>query len=130
MARKKRIIVLEDDRATSHLIAWPLLKLGYNVVEVSEGRGAIEMAVMDRADLLISDVMLPDMKGTDALREILKLSGYESFKAIFITSLLTRKGVRTDMKLEIGGRAFPAIGKPIRLDLVRKLVSESIGEPN
>lgn len=63
MADSKKIILLEDDKASARLVSAFLNAKGYEVLESHEGRFAIEMVLREKPDLLIADVLLPDMHG-------------------------------------------------------------------
>ncbi|EDY81571.1 hypothetical protein VDG1235_1189 [Verrucomicrobiia bacterium DG1235] len=124
-------MVLEDDKTTSHIIAWPLMRLGYSVVEAHEAHKAIEFVGEDKVDLVVCDMMLPDMKGTDALREMVKASGNVYLKAVFVTSLLSKLAKKGhEAKIEVDGLHYPALGKPVRPEVVRAIVERLVGGPN
>lgn len=66
----KRVLVVEDDRAVSHLIAQILRMEGYESTVVSEGPAAFELLRAEPFDIVILDVMLPGMDGIEILRSI------------------------------------------------------------
>jgi CheY-like chemotaxis protein len=62
------ILVVDDEAPIRELLAWILRDLGYHVQEAINGREAIELASANRPDLVISDVMMPVMGGTELCR--------------------------------------------------------------
>jgi len=66
--RNERILIVDDEPEIVTLIAHHLGNAGYQASSAGLGATAIEMAARDRPDLLILDVMLPDMSGIDVLR--------------------------------------------------------------
>lgn len=64
----KRVLVVEDDPKTSHLIQAYLQKDGYRVASAFDGKQGLELARKIRPDLVILDLMLPEMDGLDVCR--------------------------------------------------------------
>lgn len=59
----KKILVIEDDPATSRLVDYTLRHKGYQVMTASNGLEGIRKAQREKPDLLILDVMLPGIDG-------------------------------------------------------------------
>ena len=131
MPISKKIVLLEDDRSSSRLIASFLEKSGYTVWESSEGRNAIELSLKEKPDLLIADIMLPDMNGSEAVKQLMSAPTLEDFKVLFLTSLLgkvAKPGEET--KLKVDGKEFPALAKPINPDALIAIVDRITGGNN
>jgi two-component system OmpR family response regulator len=64
------ILVVEDDRELRRLFAHVLIKNGYNVKEVSNGREALDAIDEEYYDLVISDIMMPEMDGYELVRSL------------------------------------------------------------
>jgi len=64
------ILVAEDDRELCRLFAHVLIKNGYSVKEVSNGREALQALDEDYFDLIISDIMMPVMDGYELVRSL------------------------------------------------------------
>lgn len=69
---QKTILVVEDEEQVRTLIHRVLNKRGYNVIVAVNGRAALEIArsQLNAIDLVISDVVMPEMGGTELLREL------------------------------------------------------------
>lgn len=73
MAREK-ILVIDDENEINELIKSYLLKEGFKVYTVDNGRNALEAVRLEKPDLIILDIMLPDIDGIELCLEIRKQS--------------------------------------------------------
>ena len=65
-----KILIAEDDRELSQLFQHVLVKNGYMVKGVSDGKEALEAMENDYFDLIISDIMMPEMDGYELVRSL------------------------------------------------------------
>jgi two-component system phosphate regulon response regulator PhoB len=65
-----RILVVEDERDLADLLDYNLRHAGHEVAVCGTGRDALERAREQRPDLVVLDLMLPDMPGTDVCRAL------------------------------------------------------------
>ncbi len=125
-----KIVILEDDRSTRGLITMILEKAGYQVLGAGEGRLAIELVMRERPDLLVADVFLPDMKGSDVVKQLKATAFGCELKTLFLTSLLSKNGAENvETKLTLDGKEFPALAKPFKVEVLLEIVKGLIGDP-
>jgi CheY-like chemotaxis protein len=67
---KPRVLVADDERVIADTLAIILNQAGYNASAVYSGTSAVEQAKAVKPDLVISDVIMPDMNGIDAAIKI------------------------------------------------------------
>jgi type IV pilus assembly protein PilB len=67
---KRRVLIVDDDRITRMLVKLLLEREGYHVLEGENGEQGVEIAHRERPDLLITDLMMPDMDGYQAIERI------------------------------------------------------------
>lgn len=65
-----KILIAEDDRELRQLFSHVLIKNGYHVKGVSNGKEALDALEADYYDLIISDIMMPEMDGYTLLAEL------------------------------------------------------------
>ena len=70
----KKILVVDDEKPISDIIKFNMVKEGYEVVTAFDGREALEMFEAEHPDILILDLMLPEMDGLEVARTIRKTS--------------------------------------------------------
>jgi DNA-binding response OmpR family regulator len=67
---KQRILIVDDERRTVDFLKLYLEKNGYQVLVAYDGERAVEMALQKRPDLILLDLMLPQVDGIEACRLI------------------------------------------------------------
>lgn len=67
-----RILVVEDDVTISDLLSYYLRRQGYDVVQEYNGRTGTHTALSSPLDLVLMDLLLPDLDGMSAAKEILR----------------------------------------------------------
>ncbi len=68
------LLIVEDDRTTSEAVCEYMQALGHQTYPAYDGESALELAGQMQIDLVILDIMLPKLGGTDVLRELRKKS--------------------------------------------------------
>ncbi len=98
MARK--ILVVDDEPVLVETIAYNLEQAGYQVLTAADGRSALEAARRETPDLVILDLMLPEMDGLEVCRQLRR----EHTTATIPIMMLTAKGDEIDkvVGLEVG----------------------------
>ena len=66
----KTILVVEDEQTLRETLAYNLTREGYRVLDAGDGRTAIDVARSERPDLVLLDLMLPEVDGFAVLRTI------------------------------------------------------------
>ena len=66
----KKILAVDDERHIVRLVQINLQKEGYEVVTASNGREALEKVKSEKPDLVVMDVMMPEMDGFEALEQM------------------------------------------------------------
>ena len=114
---KKRILHVDDDEDTLTVVKTILEKEGYDVVSVNRGHNALKEAKMNGFDLLIFDIMMPDMSGWELFSLVGKIK--PNYKIIFLSILSINEDKLKQLK-EAGIKDF--IQKPFdRDDLVKRI---------
>lgn len=67
---KKTILIVDDEQSIIDILVYNLKKEGYNTMEANDGVTAVEMAISQKPDLILLDIMLPRMDGLTACKKI------------------------------------------------------------
>ena len=70
----ERILVVDDEEIIRESLSFVLKKEGYFVEEAENGKIAYDMVLQDSYDLIITDIEMPGMKGTQLLEEVKKIN--------------------------------------------------------
>jgi len=107
---KNNILVVDDEPDIRELIEYNLRKEGYNVSTAVNGKQAITMAKREIPDLIILDIMMPEMDGIEACRLMRAMPEFKNTFMVFLTA-------RSEEYSEIAGFNVGAddyIAKPIK----------------
>ena len=74
MNERKTILVVDDDAHIREVVRFALRKAGFDVVEAPDGRAALGAFERESPDLVVLDILMPEMDGTDVCRELRKSS--------------------------------------------------------
>ncbi|EOI9067112.1 TPA: response regulator YycF [Streptococcus pyogenes] len=70
----KKILIVDDEKPISDIIKFNLTKEGYDIVTAFDGREAVTIFEEEKPDLIILDLMLPELDGLEVAKEIRKTS--------------------------------------------------------
>ena len=112
----KKILLIEDDSDLYSLIQYNLEKEGFRFVGSQTGRGAVDLCLRERPDLVLLDIMLPDSDGLDICKGIRARSDFANLPIIFLTARASEAD--RIVGLELGANDY--IVKPF---FVRELIA-------
>jgi CheY-like chemotaxis protein len=119
--KKKALVV--DDNGNNLLLEKDLLEVaGFEVFEAENATDGIAMARINKPDIIILDVRLPDMRGTEAARILRQDKETRDIPIIFVTAYVMMES-KEELK-EISNSGF--IGKPINTRTFAKEISQFI----
>jgi DNA-binding response OmpR family regulator len=120
----KKILLVDDDPG-QHVIIVPILsKAGYGAVSAKTGEQAVHLALAERPDLIILDVIMPGIKGRELCR---KLKAYDVLRDTPVI-FLTAKDSEDDIKAELEAGALTHLTKPVSPDILLKTIEGIIGK--
>ena len=82
----KKILAVDDEKHIVRLVQINLQKEGYEVITASNGREALERVASDKPDLVVMDVMMPEMDGFEALRKLKENNETAEIPVIMLTA--------------------------------------------
>jgi PAS domain S-box-containing protein len=125
-----QVLVVEDDDATRQVLRRTLTKQGWTVAEAENGRVALERVTETRPELILLDLMMPEMDGFEFLDELRK---HEACRLIPVV-VLTSKDLSPEERLRLSGNVEKVLQKgtfsrDALLREVRKVVAQFAARP-
>ncbi|MFA6227047.1 MAG: response regulator [Candidatus Paceibacterota bacterium] len=100
----KKILIVEDDKFLSEMLAGKLLAEKALVARAPDGESAIEMASLNRYDLILLDILLPKKDGYTVLKELKADEKAKEIDVIILSNLGQKADV--DMGVKLGAKKF------------------------
>ena len=125
-----KVLVVDDSRNDRKIIRYNLEWHGCQVFEASNGRQGLEIAALEKPDLIISDCLMPIMDGFQFLHELKKLTELKSIPFFFYSAVYTGSK-EAELAQSLGARSF--VEKPKEPDELweevgRVMAAQTAGE--
>ena len=117
---KLKLLIVDDEPDAVLILAKTLLAKGYRVVTAESGLKAINLAKEEKPDLILLDILMPDMDGTQVATTLQEDPTTQNIPVIFLTCLVTKRTQEIGSRCHETGR-YAFIAKPYDLD---KLLAE------
>jgi two-component system, OmpR family, response regulator len=122
---KKKILVVDDEASITRLLKLNLEKGGAFMVRTeNEGTKALPAAKEFKPDLILLDVMMPDIDGGDVAAIIQADPLLRSVPIVFLTAAVKKEELEAKGGM-VGG--FPYIAKPLDLKGVTEVIERTLG---
>jgi len=125
--KRERILVVEDEESLLKLESILLSSKGYSVTGVMDGRSALEEVRANRPDLVILDIMLPEIDGFEVCRQIKEDPDTRHIPVLILTAKKNSQDLARGQ--QVGCDAY--ITKPFKsakvLDMVQELLARQGG---
>lgn len=115
-------LLIVDDEKQNRLLLTELFGTTYKIIQAKNGVQALEKARQHRPDLILLDVLMPEMDGMDVLRELKRDDATRLIPVIFITALSSA----TDEENGLNLGAVDYISKPFHPPIVRVRVRNQL----
>jgi len=113
----KTILIIDDNDHNRLLVKMILEKKGYTVLEAESGRAGISIAREKKPDLIILDIMMPELDGWEVIQILRQSSETNSIPVVVFTALDNLENIDADGVLQ----------KPLDINQLFKTVTEVIG---
>jgi DNA-binding response OmpR family regulator len=119
--KKIKILIVEDDTMISSMYKTKLIQDGYEAIIAEDGSSGLEMAKKELPQLIMLDVILPQLDGFSVLSELKKDTATKKIPVIMLTNL----GTDEDRKK---GRELGATDYLVKANFTPTEVSKKVGE--
>ncbi|MAN79295.1 MAG: two-component system response regulator [Rhodospirillaceae bacterium] len=123
----KRVLLAEDEPNIVESLTFILERSGFEVATTTNGRQALEVAQSNTPDILILDVMLPELDGYEVLRRLRADARTKTLPVLMVTA----KGQREDRETAMKCGADMFITKPfVNSELIAAVEKLAVGRPD
>lgn len=119
----KNIVVAEDSSTTRKFIQVAVKLMGYTVHLAEDGQEALEKLGKVDADLLITDLNMPNMDGVELIKNVRASDKFKELPIIVLSSLSKEEDIGPAM--EAGGSAY--LQKPFERSAIQEEIKKFIG---
>ncbi len=120
-----KILLVEDDKSLREIYGVRLLAEGYDIVSAGDGEEALAMAIKERPQLILSDVMMPKISGFDMLDILRSTTETKDVKVIIMTALSSEDQRKRGEQL---GADKYLVKSQVGIEDVVRTVHETLGD--
>lgn len=114
MAGRRTVLVVDDERDLLELLSYNLRRAGYDVLTASNGRTALDSIIETKPDLVVLDVMIPELSGTEVASRVRS----NPLTASTPILMLTAKGSESDQVVGLAVGADDYMPKPFSMKVL------------
>jgi signal transduction histidine kinase/DNA-binding response OmpR family regulator len=116
--RGRTVLLVDDDEGVRRLFAYELAPLGIRILEAPDGRSALEIAVAERPDAILLDVLMPGLDGWETLRVLKERPETRNIPVVILSVVDNRA-----FGLSLG--AFDYLVKPVEISTLLDSLSRA-----
>ena len=117
-----KILIVEDTLSIREEVSDILFMEGYNVFQAQNGKVGFEMALKENPDLIVSDILMPELDGFEMFKKLQKEKKTMTIPLIFLSA----KGEKTDIRFGMNLGAEDYLTKPINVNDLMNAVKNKI----
>lgn len=117
------ILVVDDEEMTRNLLRLMLERNGYAIVEARDGQEALDLINTDRPDVVIMDVMMPNMDGFTACEELRRQPKTAELPVILLSARTQNEAVRAGLLAGADRYMTKPISRPELIETIEDLLS-------
>lgn len=121
---EKKILLVDDEIEILELVAKKLREENYTVITASKGEEALELCRLNRPDLLLLDIAIPDMDGYEVVANLNKEKATKDIPTIFLTGKELTSESLLNRVAELG--AYDFLMKPFTFDELLEKIKKAV----
>ena len=121
-----KILIVDDSEIDLDILEAILMQLGYQeIIKAESGRQAYRMAQEHRPDLIISDILMPDVDGAELKYQLTNNPITKRIPVVYVSSIIEK-----NEEIKYGGKLAGGewlIAKPYSIDEIAKVIKTALG---
>lgn len=119
-------MIIEDEEDAAELFAEMMRVSGYQVVKTSRSAPALDMMAADKPDVVLLDIMMPEVSGLDILRQMRRDPALVDIPVVVVSA----KSMPSDIKHGMEAGASTYLTKPVGFLDLKEAVERALGGPS
>lgn len=118
-----RVLLVEDEASLRRLIGYALQSKGYEVLVAVDGREGLDMARSESPDLILLDMVMPEMNGMEVLGALKKDTRLKDVPVLIVTASAQKEDAEKAISMGAAGYLIKPFHVPTLYDRVEQLLS-------
>lgn len=120
---QKTVLIIEDEEDAAELFAEMMRVSGFRVIKTASSAPAIAMMTAEKPDVILLDIMMPEISGLDILRQMRRDPELANIPVVVVSA----KGMPADIKNGMEAGASTYLTKPVGFLELREAVERALG---
>ena len=120
---EKTVLIIEDEEDAAELFAEMMRVSGFRVLKTSSGAPALAMMTNEKPDIVILDIMMPEISGIDVLRQMRRNQNLANVPVVVVSA----KSMPADIKNGMEAGASTYLTKPVGFIELKEAVNNALG---
>ena len=126
ISSEKTVLIIEDEPDAAELFAEMMRVSGFRVQKTSSSTPAINMMTAEKPDVVLLDIMMPEVSGLDILRQMRRDPALARIPVIVVSA----KGMPADIRNGMEAGASTYLTKPVGFLELKEAVEHALGNPS
>jgi two-component system sensor histidine kinase/response regulator len=110
------ILTVDDEDMILQIITDLLSSKGYKVITAKNGKEAIRKSKKCSPDLIVMDIMMPDLDGPEAAKLLKENPSTRDIPILFLSGIVMKEQGKSEQEINVGGEFYSALAKPFDAD--------------
>jgi DNA-binding response OmpR family regulator len=121
---EKTVLIIEDEADAAELFAEMMRVSGFRVLKTSSSTPALSLIATEKPDLIILDIMMPEVSGLDILRQMRQDSTLAAIPVVVVSA----KTMPADIRVGMEAGASTYLTKPVGFLELKEAVERALGD--
>lgn len=122
-APQRTVLIIEDEADAAELFAEMMRVSGFRVLKTSSSTPALNLITTEKPDIIILDIMMPDVSGLDILREMRQNEEMANIPVVVVSA----KSMPADIRIGMEAGASTYLTKPVGFLELKEAVERALG---
>lgn len=122
-SQEKTVLIIEDEEDAAELFAEMMRVSGFRVVKTSSSAPAIAMMIAQKPDIVLLDIMMPEISGLDVLRQMRRDPALVNIPVVVVSA----QSLPTDIRHGMEAGASTYLTKPVGFFDLKEAVERALG---